>query len=286
MRCIFLIEDYPITPDSPGGAPALSYSHLELLAHAGAEIHLVMLTNPRRPLGFREFAASQPQVWEQVRGWCASHRIIEIEHAETERAPLRHFIEALQDPVPYICADAQPGVLAALRLVVSQVKPDLIWAEHRVPAMLAERAILSVPIVYSFHDWEWRLGLLRHEAKSKLMSNTRRLRSRFGVWQTKRAEHATVTRVAGCVSGSVMETAEFQTLGARRVAYFPTTFEPVELPDYADPAAPIRVVHLGGVAGTRNQVSVVPVVRKSQSVTRTLDGRQYEGRARRLPRRA
>lgn len=256
MRCIFFIEDYPITPDSAGGAPALSYSHLEMLAHTGAEIHLVMLSNPRRPLGFHDYTLSQQSVWERVKSWCASHRMIEIEHARTEREPLKNFARALLDPVPYICADAQPAVLDAFKSAVAELKPDLIWAEHRVPAMLAKRAATGVPVIYSHHDWEWRLGLLRHEAKKDKLSGTQNLRSRFGVWQTKRAEYATVRGVAGCVSGSITETAEFKTIGARRVAYFPTTSEPVRLPDVDESSLPVRVVHLGGMQGSRNQVSV------------------------------
>lgn len=255
MRCLFLIEDYPITPDSPGGAPALSYSHLELLAAGGAEIHLVTLANPRRSLGFQEFTASQPQVWAQVKGWCASHEVIEIEHMPTGRAPLKHFLQSLRDPVPYICADAQPRVLAALRSSIARRAPDLIWAEHRVPALLARRVAATVPVVYSHHDWEWQLGLLRHEAKKDAMSRAQQLRARFGVWQHRRVEHATVAGVAACVSGSITETEEFKTLGARHAGYFPTTAEPVGL-SQGNNTGPVRVVHLGGMAGTRNQTSV------------------------------
>jgi hypothetical protein len=256
MRCLFFIEDYPITPDSPGGAPALSYSHLELLAYTGAELHLVMLANPRRSLGFAKFTASQPQVWEQVRSWCASHRVIEIAHAPTPRAPVRHFLQALRDPVPYICADAQPQVLNEFKDIVAQLQPDLIWAEHRVPAMLARRAATGTPIVYSHHDWEWLLGQQRFEGQQDTLSRAQRLRRRFGIWQTKRAECATVSGVAACVSGSITETAEFKTLGARHAAYLPTTYEPVSLLARYDDAEPVRVVHLGGMQGTRNQTSV------------------------------
>lgn len=256
MRCLFFIQDFPITPDSVGGAPALSYSHLELLAHAHAEIHLVMLANPDKPLGFQEFTEKQPQVWRQVRGWCASFQTIKIKGIEKGRAPLKNFIQALRDPIEFACWDAQPNVLAEFKAIVAERQPDVIWAEHRIPAMVAQRAVKDVPIVYSFHDWEWQLGQLRYEAKSKAMDTAKKLRTRFGVWQTKRAEYATVTGVAGCVSGSVTETAEFKTLGARRVAYFPTTYEPITLPVVQESGLPVRVVHLGGMAGTRNQASV------------------------------
>lgn len=257
MRCVFFIEDYPITPDSAGGAPALSYSHLELLAHAGAEIHLVTLTNPRRQLGFREYVVRQPEVWARVEGWCASHRTIRIEHEETRSEPLRNFARALRDPVRYVCPEAQEAVVADFKQTVAQLRPDFIWAEHRVPAMLAERAATGVPIVYSHHDWEWALRQLRHEAKKETLGRGQNLRARFGVWQTKRAEHATVRGVAACVSGSVTEAAEFRELGARRAAYFPTTYEPADLGGgRRDAAGRLRIIHLGGMQGSRNQLSV------------------------------
>lgn len=260
MRCVFFIEDYPITPDSAGGAPALSYSHLELLAHAGAEIHLVTLTNPRRQLGFREYVVRQPEVWARVEGWCASHRVIRIEHEETRSEPLRNFARSLRDPVRYVCPEAQEAVVEDFKQAVAELRPDFIWAEHRVPAMLAERAATGVPVVYSHHDWEWALRQLRHEAKKETLSPRQNMRARFGVWQTKRAEHATVRGVAACVSGSVTEAAEFEEIGARRAAYFPTTYEPAVLKDNDEvmsaAAGRVRVVHLGGMQGSRNQLSV------------------------------
>ncbi|HYE71975.1 MAG TPA: glycosyltransferase, partial [Blastocatellia bacterium] len=214
------------------------------------------LSNPKKTLGFQEFTQSQPKVWEQIKSWCTSFQMIETLHEDTGRAPVKNFVRALQDPVQYTCPDAHPRVLSTLKSVVAQIRPEMIWAEHRIPAMLAQLAVPHVPIIYSFHDWEWRLGLLRHESRSNAMSGLKKLRSRFGVWQTRRAEHVTVSSVAACVSGSVTETAEFQTIGAQRVAYFPTTYQPVDLRDVADATEPIRVVHLGAMQGTRNLISV------------------------------
>lgn len=256
MRCLFFIEDYPITPDSPGGAPALSYSHLELLAHAGAEVHLVILTDPRHSLGFQQFTASQPQVWAQVRSWCASYRQLEIEYGNNARAPFKHFWQALHDPVLYVCGAAQPPVLQALQRVVHELEPELLWAEHRVPAMLACLAVPQLPIVYSHHDWEWLLARQRLAGRWATARPAQKLRGRFGVWQMRRAESETVRTVTACVSGSVTETAEFKKLGARHAAYLPTTYEPVTLSPVSESTAPVRVVHLGGMLGTRNQTSV------------------------------
>lgn len=260
MRCLFFVEDYPITPDSAGGAPALNYSHLELLAHAGVEIHMVTLTNPRRQLGFREYVVRQPEVWARVEGWCASHGFIRVDQEETASEPLRNFARAMRDPVRYVCPEAQEPVVEEFRKTVARLRPDFIWAEHRVPAMLAARAATGVPVVYSHHDWEWALRQLRHEAKKGTLDARQDMRARFGVWQTKRAEHATVRGVAACVSGSVTEAAEFREIGARRAAYFPTTYEPVALKDDCETTGAgderVRVVHLGGMQGSRNQSSV------------------------------
>jgi hypothetical protein len=111
-------------------------------------------------------------------------------------------------------------------------------------------AATGVPIVYSHHDWQWRIK--RHRA-----GNVRRL-SRPGArfWLMKRSERAIVRAMAGCVSASVTEADEIHALGVEWVAFLPPTYYPLDAPPEGIPPDPPRLVHLGGMNTTANRLGL------------------------------
>jgi hypothetical protein len=128
------------------------------------------------------------------------------------------------------------------------VQPDLIWAEHWRPAAVASYAGIDVPVIYSHHDWRWRLAEVKAERRA---SDGGAWRDRYRVHRVRRAEEALVQRVAACVSGSAREVEQMRSLGANRVGYFPTTRYPTVRTN-GRPTPP-RIVHLGSMQATASR---------------------------------
>lgn len=246
-QCLYIVEDYPITPAGTGGASVLFYNHLEMLHAAGCTIHLLMLADPRRPQGFQVFTTEQPAVWQQVLGWCASHQTLAI-HRSPRPSRRWHLLRILHDPVTYVETAVNPHTLTELRAIIDRHQPDFIWAESHLPATLAVRTAVRVPIIYAHLDWLWRVRLLRGEPVT--------WRTRFDSWLMRRADQQMIRAVTHCVSPSASEAAEMSAFGARTVTHLPMTYQPVDVPAMSGPLPPARIVHLGGMKTTANRVGL------------------------------
>lgn len=247
-RCLFIVQDYPLTPDASGQS-ALSYSHLELLVHAGCEVHLVILSDPRASQGFSDFTRTQADVWEAIQGWCASCRFLQLDRVPPNRNRPATIVHAISNPLSYGAEFGRKAV-DGIRQVIEEVKPDLIWADHFSPATLAIQSEVQLPVVYGHHDWKWRIKPYRAGRKG------RSLKSRAKYLLLRRYEETLVQRVAGCTSASFTETEDLRQVGARHVAYLPTTYRPVTIPNQQLPVLPPRVVHLGSMAATANRIGL------------------------------
>ncbi len=252
MRCLFVMDDHPVSPDAPGGGPPVMYSHLELLAHWGAEIHLLLLRHPARSFGFEEYVEAQPETWSLVRGWCASHAILDLRGSTLRggvAAAGKRFVSAVRDPYSQFPIAQDRGNAKAFARIVDSLEPDLVWAENVNPAMIARRASGRVPMVYGHHDWIWRI-LQLNEA-----SGMRGVRGHVNGRLFRRAEELLVREVAGCVSPSAREAEELRRLNDH-VAYLPPTYPPHEGDLPGTVPLPPRIVHLGGMRTVASRVGL------------------------------
>ncbi len=248
-RCAFVVEDWPLSRVSAGGAGALNVSHFELLAATACTLTLLVLRHPRAPKGFADFMVAQPQAWQEIRERCAEWRILELAPAMRTRAPLRHALSGLVDP-GQLYLDLEPAAKQRFQTALLAMRPDLIWAEHLLPAALSARTS-SLPVIYGHHDWNHRIKAHRRSARR------RDLRQRLKTWLRRRFEEDLVRRVAGVVSGSSSEAAMLSALGVRQVVYLPPTFTPqLDPTTLALPAGPPRIVHLGGLKTTATRVGL------------------------------
>jgi glycosyl transferase family 1 len=245
-RCLFVMEDSPISPVA--GGPAIYYTHLELLAHAGFEITLLILADERARHSFQRYVSEDPETWSRVRSWCAAYRVIPFRRPPKASAPVRHALLALWDPVSYAYPPECAETREAFKQVLDEVQPDVIWGEHRDPVLLALRATTNTPIIFCHHDWQWRLGPLRPGTASGL-------RASLKWWAVERAEKSLARHVAGCISGSSTEAAELRALGQQHIAYLPPTYVPVPAP-VTEPPRSARIVHLGGMRTTATRVGL------------------------------
>lgn len=243
MKVLFVTPDFALSPDGYGGASALAYSHLELLAHSGQRLVLAILDGWGGMSEFDRYMVEQPDVWKHVQGWIDGWERLAEDAASAGHGP--HRLRTLRDPVAASCARVGPVMAAAFQALVDRVQPDLIWAEHRKAAIVALCFGQEVPVVYGHHDWGWKLHALH--------TNGRDLewRVRYRIRQKRRAEEHLVRKVAGCVSGSATERATMQRLGAVHTGYFPTTGTPVDLAARA--AESPRLVHLSTMQATASR---------------------------------
>lgn len=239
MRILYVVEDYPIKPDARGGGSALAYGHLELLARSGHALSAVVLQ--------RQEASRSIETWEGVQHWVESITPLSCYVENGSIGIVGRLRRVLADPIRRVGQSFDEAVIRGFRNIVEQQQPDMIWAEHWRPAGLASTLVNEVPIIYSHHDWRWRIKRLRHGVAPW------QLRRRYRFVRLRRAEEAMVRRVAGCVSGSATEAADIQRLGAKHVGYFPATYAPADLEAMDVPSGKPRIVHLGGMQTTASR---------------------------------
>jgi glycosyltransferase involved in cell wall biosynthesis len=128
-----------------------------------------------------------------------------------------------------------------LHRLIDEVKPDFIWAQHFEPALIAAGQ-RTIPVVYSHHDWLYRIKALRFQRSED---------------NSVRALEEKVTRqVAAVVSGSAVECAELRELQCRQVHYIPVGYDLAPWNVNATAQRPAQLVHLGGMGTTASRVGL------------------------------
>lgn len=243
MKILYLIGERPLTPNGFGGASALFYGHVRLLASSGHEIVLGLLSDKRSAPIFQDYCERHPAAWRDINEWTAGIRHVEL--APLPRA--RSFIQVLQRSITQPALSVQSVVWSknaqAVRDLDAELQPDLIWADGVLSALICRAAGLQDKMVYGHLDWRYRIKKLRFSTAGK------RAKGDFKYLQMRRAEHDLVRTARACLCASPTEAQDALNLGTRLVGYCPASYEPVELPATAPDAAP-RLVHLGGMQTT------------------------------------
>ncbi len=242
MKILFLIEDWPITPDGYGGGAVLFYNHLQLLVHAGHQISVVMLFNQSTSLGYSEFIEKQPEVCKTINSWITSQHRLVYKKPIRPRSKLASLIRRDLSAITHSFINNE--VIKEFNKLVSCIQPDLVWAEHLVPAILATKALKGIPIIYSHHDWAWKIKSLRYYDE-----NPKSFKSWIKFFLLKRVEKALIHKVTASISASATEASELR-LGCENVGYFPPIYEQVNLDDVDNEPSNPRIVHLGGMRTT------------------------------------
>jgi len=224
-----------ISPNASGGGATICYEQLLALSDLRVAIVLWHQTDPSRRLSSEAGQFTENESWNAVRSCCISVAMSEIvpTYSRMERARFR-VMQALNQTKPLIAYNLR----SHFETLVNTHKPDFIWAQHFQPALLATRQ-RRVPVVYSHHDWMFRIIALR----SGQPEDSRRKREEFEVVRRSRA----------VVCGSQTECNEAASFGCGSAHYIPTSYVPVEI-DWGrfDLSAP-RLVHLGGMATTASR---------------------------------
>jgi len=248
-KCLFVIEDHPIGPDV-SGMGACFYSRLGMLHDAGLEVIVLVLQKvlqKHRTERASNGHAKRSQDCPRVATWYNALQELPVDSPERDRAPARLFFLALRDPGFFLLPVINQDTVDQVRRTIEEVSPDVIWAEHLVPAALIARTGLDIPVVYAHHDWEWKLAFRR--------ARDRRLRRLFETMLFRRFERKLVRSVSGVLSSSWTESCEIKAAGAQQVAHIPVTYDQT-----GKTSEPVRegpmLVHLGGMSATANRIGL------------------------------
>jgi glycosyltransferase involved in cell wall biosynthesis len=235
---LYVVAADPISPNFRGGGSVIYFEHLAALSELGHPVHLWHYGDSDQREQFDRFVQRDAVVWKDVRKRCASTTITTIPARAGFWDRVTNQIRGRllgRTPVPRRAAWRQ------LKEIIAKIQPDVIWAQHFEPALLAA-AQLQVPVVYSHHDWLYRIKALRFR---RAEDNRQRA-----------LEERVAKQVAAVVSGSAIECAELHNLGCRQVHYIPVSYEPVPWDSEVEQSSSPRMVHLGGMGTTASRVGL------------------------------
>jgi glycosyltransferase involved in cell wall biosynthesis len=240
VRCLYIVPNSPISPNFKGGGSAIYYEQLHSLIELGVEVYLWHFCYESRLEEFERFISSDHETWAEVNAVCSKIYRTQISDMPTlsERIYNKssNFLtgNAIRNPLVRGSCSTQ------FRDILSKVEPDLIWAQHLISAqvsMLQKR----VPVVYSHHDWLYKI-------KNPCREQTFDLRS-------KKFEESAALSAAAVVSGSNVECTQLSKVGCTNVHYIPVAYESAQIPISRNGDKP-RIVHLGGMGTTATRIGL------------------------------
>lgn len=235
-KVLFMVNAGPISSNQNGGA-SVYYSHIELLKKIGYDIEL-LVTVWNNKIKF------VPDDYQEIESFITKSHVLNIDYRKKNTLFTR-FFEAITDPISFEYSFVNPINKKSLLDLIQQVSPNLIWSEWRWNALLACQCSLNIPIIYSHHDWEYKLAKLRTSGN---------LNKRFHLFQKKRAEYQLVKSASACVSGSKTEAVEIRAISKKEALYLPTTYENVKAS--LKPTEVPKIIHLGGMNTTANRLGL------------------------------
>ncbi|PTX61498.1 glycosyltransferase involved in cell wall biosynthesis [Kordia periserrulae] len=242
MNVLFLVNNTKISPNANGGA-SVYFSHLQLLAKLNYKVH-VLLVDFQDGKKARLSSEVNSEYIQEIDGLYK-----EIQHFQVAqihpKGMFNRIKTALFQPEKFEYFFVNSTNEEILKQYISKNNINLVWAEWRWTAILANYSKLNIPILYAHHDWEFKLRKL----KSKLS-----FIQKFHLKQKKRVELNVVKSVYACVSASYTETQEIKDYGNKNALYIPLTYKKVELTK--NDAKTPSIVHLGGMGTTANRIGL------------------------------
>jgi len=235
-KILFIANAEKISPNSNGGGAVL-FSHLELLHALGYDIVLLAVI-------WSESYTFETSDYNEVQ-----HFVSEIVSYQADEGKFKGTFDRLYDavfnPVEFEYRFVNSNNQNYLQQIVQEKSIDLVWCEWRWAAIWAMTTPLNIPKLYSHHDWEYKLALLRKKPT---------LKKKFHTYQKKRVEMQLVKQMTACISGSQTETDEIQQISKKKALYLPTTYE--SLTPKLQPQISPSIVHLGGMGTTANRIGL------------------------------
>jgi uncharacterized pyridoxamine 5'-phosphate oxidase family protein len=235
-RILFIANAEKISPNINGGGAVL-FSHLELLQALGYDVVLLAVV-------WSESYTFETSDYEEVQDFVSEIVTYQADEG-TFKSSIKRLYDALFNPTEFEYRFVNQNNRNYLQQIIKEKAIDLLWCEWRWAAIWAMTTSLNVPKIYSHHDWEFKLALLRKKPT---------LKKKFHVYQKKRVELQLVQQMDACVSGSQTEADEIHQISGKKVLYLPTTYE--SLTPKLKPQKSPSIVHLGGMGTTANRIGL------------------------------
>lgn len=242
MNILFLVNNTKISPNANGGA-SVYFSHLELLAKLGYNIHILLVDfQDGKKAGISSNVDAE--YIQEIKEFYNEINYFQVSQI-SPKGILRRIKTAIFKPekFEYFFVNAENEKI--LKQYIADKNINLVWAEWRWTAILAHYSKLNIPTIYAHHDWEFKLRKL----KSKLT-----FLQKFHLKQKKRVELDLVKNVQACVSASFTEVEEIKLYGNVNALYIPLTYREVTItPNNSEVPS---IIHLGGMGTTANRIGL------------------------------
>ncbi len=235
-KVLCIVNTGQISSNTDGGSSVI-YSHLELLHRLKYEVVLLAVS-------WNDKFVYQEEDYLEVKEFVSKIVPHQIEKGKRKRG-LDWVYHAFVKPTEFEYFFVNKVNTDFLQDFVQKETIDFVWCEWRWAAIWALKTPLNVPKIYSHHDWEHKLALLRESPS---------LNRRFHSFQKKRVEIEMVKTMDACISGSETETKEIESISKKKALYLPTTYTSTEVT--LNPNKYPSLVHLGGMGTTANRLGL------------------------------
>ncbi len=167
------------------------------------------------------------------------------------RSLLKFPFTSFSDKSKILFANIDDGLVNRIHKIMSDFNPDLIWAEHILPALLAVRQKSTTPVLYSHHDFIYRILKERNKFS---------IRNFLRGFMLQHFEKTLLKKVRFFVNGSEQErkiALEIHT-GLKSFS-FPAIYPIVKEKVYTNSRNLLknRLLHIGTSSATANRIGLI-----------------------------
>jgi glycosyltransferase involved in cell wall biosynthesis len=250
---MFVFPNIPITENAEGGGGLVIKNHLQLLKGCFDEIHLVLVQYENESDQFDLYFSKHLDELAELKLLYTSKRSVHLSVSQA-RSRLLNYFHLVFHPVAWTFPFINNQNVLAIDTLKSNIQPDVIWTEHLTAGLLCFYAFKNKrkTLVYTHHDWEYKLRKLRNPSRNSELSYS--IRSLL----TKLIEVDFVKRTGAVISSSWSEFQDCLQLGLKKVMYVPLfVAEPImHLKNDAEALDRFKVFHLGGMKTTANRIGL------------------------------
>jgi hypothetical protein len=233
------------------GLASYKFSHARLLLAHYPQAHFTFLTlhTGNYPGILRGETPTQDELDSCCPGRTITRRWLDLTQQPASRGERqRNLLLPAFGRLAYFYPLASHGNVERLGEMIREAAPDLIWTEHLVENYLVLRTNPTAPVVYSQHDFLWKIRRLRQSGFNLKKTLLNRL--------FRQSERALIRRNRYLVSGSLSEIEEVRAWQPRmQVAFLPTAYDQLAVGPRPRPFVP-RLIHLGTLSATANRVGL------------------------------
>jgi glycosyltransferase involved in cell wall biosynthesis len=259
MKIVYVIPNIIPSFNASGGASVIATRLLSFIK-LNLEIQLVNVyvvtevsnfDNQNLNVFFNEFHFLTDEETSVLKSICANMIDYPLHHIPRKKGKIASLLFSLKDPVRYSYSTVNSLTASHFQSIVKECSPQLIIAEHLIPALLAQSSQSKIPVIYCHHDWIYMLLF------NKIRQASFSLERFYNILILQFVEKQLVKRVNGVIFVSAYESNKIQKQVTAPVLYLPTLYPKSET-NISERAKNeiVQLVHFGGMAATANRLGL------------------------------